>query len=632
MARAKKAAPPAEEIDAPAPYATDAQPAVIASAVELIPLGRLRRAPENVRKTAIDVDVTGLADDIAAKGVLQNLIGYAGDTDIDRAVVYIVGGGRRLQALDLLRQGGRIDDAFAVPVLLRPAAEAVELSLSENLQKRDMNPADEFEAFAALMKPGTLSPGDLARRFGFSERYVKQRLRLADLAPEILDTMRAGELTIDSAMAYASTTDRALQLKVFKAQMRPNVWRRHSPLEVRAAIAADSLTEGSAVFQFIDRATYEAEGGGYQEDLFSEAEGVGEGNRKLTHGQLARDIASRCLHFQADRVLHAAQAEMPGVCNFVIPSDLVLGGTVTGPSGFVKVEGGWNSNLGQHVSIEECWKRAVSNSILIHVEIGIGVEEPLEDGTDDGSPLAYIAKMGRARFWVPKDAAGKVLPPRHVTNYGGQPLTPEQQRAAQIEREARVIAARLSVPKFSSLPEFEGRAYYDQDYLDTHRVRPGDPVSGPRTPSFTVRIFVTEDEIAAHLEEGQRLAVEAIEAREAAKAKAAADREEAAERREKERADTMAAIAAMDGDPAVILVAEYADDDLAPAFLQDDGSYVLGDPEAGEDGEAYADIEFLLECVAHVAGAWASVAAWEAWAAQDDAAPTSSDNEVEAVQ
>src|SRR3546814_20483247 len=77
------------------------------------------RAPENVRQTNKAVDVESLADDIAAHGLLQSLIGYAGDTDIDAAAVYIVGGGRRLQALQLLRERGAIDDSFAVPVLLR---------------------------------------------------------------------------------------------------------------------------------------------------------------------------------------------------------------------------------------------------------------------------------------------------------------------------------------------------------------------------------------------------------------------------------------------------------------------------------------------------------------------------------
>ncbi|MDG6746488.1 ParB/Srx family N-terminal domain-containing protein, partial [Staphylococcus aureus] len=163
--------------------------AVAPTNITTIPFGRLKRAPENVRRTDIAADVESLADDIAAHGLLQSLIGYAGATKIDAQVVYIVGGGRRLQALDMLRERGTIDEAWPVPVLIRPEADAIELSLSENLARRDMNPADEFTAFAALMAPGALSTNDLAKRFGFTETYVKQRLRLAALAPVVLDAL-----------------------------------------------------------------------------------------------------------------------------------------------------------------------------------------------------------------------------------------------------------------------------------------------------------------------------------------------------------------------------------------------------------------------------------------------------------
>ena len=142
--------------------ATAAPVGLAPTSITSVPYGRLKRAPQNVRKTDIAADVESLADDIAAHGLLQSLIGFAGTTTIDAQVVYIVGGGRRLQALDLLRERGTIKDSWPVPVLIRPEEEAIELSLSENLARRDMNPADEFVAFAALMAPGNRSPADLA--------------------------------------------------------------------------------------------------------------------------------------------------------------------------------------------------------------------------------------------------------------------------------------------------------------------------------------------------------------------------------------------------------------------------------------------------------------------------------------
>src|SRR3546814_17966432 len=83
----------------------DSAGAIAPSVIQSIALGRLMRAPENVRQTNKAVDVESLADAIAAHGLLQSLIGYAGDTDIGAAAVYIVGGGRRLPALQ--RSEGR---------------------------------------------------------------------------------------------------------------------------------------------------------------------------------------------------------------------------------------------------------------------------------------------------------------------------------------------------------------------------------------------------------------------------------------------------------------------------------------------------------------------------------------------
>ncbi|MGH2248717.1 ParB/RepB/Spo0J family partition protein, partial [Enterococcus faecalis] len=85
---------------------------------------------------------------------------------------------------------------------------------------------DEFVAFAALMAPGNRSPADLAKQFGFTERYVKQRLRLAGLADEILDALRQGQISLEVATEYAKTADHALQSRVYKRECRPNNYQR----------------------------------------------------------------------------------------------------------------------------------------------------------------------------------------------------------------------------------------------------------------------------------------------------------------------------------------------------------------------------------------------------------------------
>lgn len=597
---AKDIAPKASKPRANKP-ATAAPAGLAPTSITSVPYGRLKRAPQNVRKTDIAADVESLADDIAAHGLLQSLIGFAGTTTIDAQVVYIVGGGRRLQALDLLRERGTIKDSWPVPVLIRPEEEAIELSLSENLARRDMNPADEFVAFAALMAPGNRSPADLAKQFGFTERYVKQRLRLAGLADEILDALRQGQISLEVATEYAKTADQALQSRVFKRECRPNNYQRHSLWNIRAAYGAEQLTEACTVFQFIDRDTYEREGGGYEEDLFSTA--ADGAPRKLANGQLARDIANRCLQLQAVRVQMQAQREYPSVSGMVITADLTVNGKVDAPAGHAAITGGWNGDLGMHVGIEDCWKRALDRDVPIQIVVGIGREEPIGED-DDGSPLNYVARWDRTRFFVPREHRKAVLPERRETSYGGPQLTPEQEEAQAIARLGRVWAARLSVPKFSEIPGMDGRAYYANDWLG-ERTKPGDLHSGPRTPCFEIHMFVTEDEIAANLSAGIDLA-----------------REEIADRKRRKEEREAAAIAAKDAVEANWQ--ELCAADPPPeVLLTVDGDLWVKGPQGwgvdGEDGDNIAeDFGELLEVLdpAYVEGWWATRAEYDAHRAQ----------------
>lgn len=529
------------------------QPGMLApSTITTVRYIEIERAEENVRRTDKAADVESLADDIAAHGLLQSLIGYRWPGAISASAggkkngihpVCIVGGGRRLQALELLHERGIIDDEWPVPVLIRDRADAIELSLSENLARRDMNPADEFTAFAALMKPGSLSTTDLAKRFGFTEQYIKQRLRLAALADDVLAALRDGKLSLQFALEYAKTSDRALQSKVFTAIAKGPAYNRDSIWSIRSGISADQLTEDSAIFQFIDRATYEKEGGGYDEDLFADLHD-GEG-RKLADGHLARTIATRCLEFQAARVVERAKRDYPTIDGSVTTTSLLADGPASAPKGYVEIRGGWID--GQHVDVQTCWKRAREQSVPIQIAVGITREEPIGED-DDRSPLAWTAGYAKHHFFVPKDSKAKVIPPAEPTTYGDN-RTPEQRAAAELEQEARLWAARLAVPRFSDIPEFDGRVFYNDNYLAEHRIKPGDPASGDRTPSFAVNVFVSEAEIAAHLDVGREQALEIRAEREARKAEREAAKLEVEQAKEAKHAE----LAALDPPPEVLL-------------------------------------------------------------------------------
>lgn len=225
--------------EAQAIHATaSAVPAVLLEAADpsknliLVPLSRLVSRPtgRNVRKTP-RMSIPELAASIQRVGLLQNLIVTA---TADGERYEVVAGGRRLAALKLLAKKRRISREWEVPCLLVADGTAPTASLTENVQREAMHPADQFEAFAALV---------------------------ADY--------RAEAVSLDQLMALAITDDHAAQEAAF---YDAPTWQR-SPHNLH-----DRLTEREIdahrhpLVCFVGLSAYEAAGGGTRRDLFAEAD------------------------------------------------------------------------------------------------------------------------------------------------------------------------------------------------------------------------------------------------------------------------------------------------------------------------------------------------------------------------
>lgn len=104
------------------------------------------------RKTPGQVSLSELADSIEAQGLLQNLVVTKGKK---RGTYEVIAGGRRLQAMQRLIESGRWAKETTVWVTQVDNEQALEASITENVQREAMHPADEFEAFAALVDQGT---------------------------------------------------------------------------------------------------------------------------------------------------------------------------------------------------------------------------------------------------------------------------------------------------------------------------------------------------------------------------------------------------------------------------------------------------------------------------------------------
>ncbi|HEX8585024.1 MAG TPA: ParB/RepB/Spo0J family partition protein [Allosphingosinicella sp.] len=239
------------------------------------PLAALYVSALNVRKTDRALDIEPLADNIAAHGLIEPLVVV--DEGKGHGALGVIAGGRRYLALQLLANGGEWPvgklDVMAIPVSIRGLDEAREISLSENVHSVVMNPVDELEAYAAIIADYAAGGeadeeariARCARHFGKTERYVEQRLRLAALAPEIRDALRAGTIGLDVAKAYATVADPELQRQVFAGQ---EAQRGHSVSAIRRAMAGRTYrtTDRWVVYAGLD--DYVAAGGRLDRDLF----------------------------------------------------------------------------------------------------------------------------------------------------------------------------------------------------------------------------------------------------------------------------------------------------------------------------------------------------------------------------
>ena len=232
----------------------------------LVPLSRLRPSRRNVRKTA-GPSIEALAASIERVGLLQNLTVTLA---ADGGHYEVVAGGRRFAALKLLAKKRRIAKDWDVPCLIVADGSARTASLTENVQREAMHPADQFEAFAALVAEGR-PVEDIAADFGVTPLVVQRRLKLANVSPRLMADYRADAISLDQLMALAVTDDREAQEAAFYEAPE---WQR-SPAVLRQRLTEWEIGADHALVRFVGLDAYTAAGGGIRRDLFADDDDTG---------------------------------------------------------------------------------------------------------------------------------------------------------------------------------------------------------------------------------------------------------------------------------------------------------------------------------------------------------------------
>lgn len=230
-----------------------------------VSLASLIKSPLNVRTVPYSAEsVSELAESIKGVGLLQNLVVHA----LPGERYGVAAGGRRLAALNMLAERGIIPADWPVRVKIIPQELATAASMTENGHRRDMHPAEQIAGFRAMAQEGKTSAqiGDL---LGYSPRHVQRMLKLADLAPVILDALAEDRITTEHCQALALENDTARQVQVFEAACQSGWGGKPEVQTIRRLVTESEVAvAGNSKFRFVGTDAFSPDE--LRTDLFSD--------------------------------------------------------------------------------------------------------------------------------------------------------------------------------------------------------------------------------------------------------------------------------------------------------------------------------------------------------------------------
>lgn len=170
--------------------------------VELMSLAKIITNPNQPRKKFDENLLEELAASIKNYGVIQPIIVCpVGDDTYE-----IVAGERRYRA-------SKLAGNTTVPVIIKKLSskQRKEIALIENLQRQDLNPIEEAQAYKALIDEYGFTQEQLADRLGKSRPVITNSLRLLNLNPVVIDMVINGRLSAGHARCLSSIKDYIVQ-------------------------------------------------------------------------------------------------------------------------------------------------------------------------------------------------------------------------------------------------------------------------------------------------------------------------------------------------------------------------------------------------------------------------------------
>jgi ParB family chromosome partitioning protein len=207
--------------------------------------------PDQPRKEFKEESLQELADSIREKGIIQPIIaervaggtegtGEATGTGEQGAHYRIVAGERRFRAAKL----AQLDE---IPVIIKQFSreEKLEIALIENVQRDDLTPIEEAEAYHNLISTTGKNQEEIAKKVGKKRSTIANSLRLLKMSEEMKTAVSEGNLSAGHARAILSVTNPADQELLFKRCISKNLSVREAERQA-AQLNSGKRRESSA--------------------------------------------------------------------------------------------------------------------------------------------------------------------------------------------------------------------------------------------------------------------------------------------------------------------------------------------------------------------------------------------------
>jgi ParB family transcriptional regulator, chromosome partitioning protein len=203
---------PLQEVPPPAPGTLpQGQPAASQNEGLLhVDIDLIDPSPYQPRTRFREQSLEELAQSIRSSGIVQPL------------VVRRVGHRYQLIAGERRWRAAQRAALSRVPVVVRdvPEERAVEMTLVENLQREDLNPIEQGQAFERLIQEFALTQEDVAQRTGKDRATIANAVRLLKLEPQIRDLIEEGRVSAGHGRAILSIADPKARLEIARRVAR----------------------------------------------------------------------------------------------------------------------------------------------------------------------------------------------------------------------------------------------------------------------------------------------------------------------------------------------------------------------------------------------------------------------------